>query len=233
MTGPSRSEVAARIDHTLLRPEATPGDVILLCQEARALAVAAVCVSPSLVATAASALTGSAVTVASVVGFPSGAHRRAVKAAEARSAVADGATELDMVIDLGAAAAGRWELVAEDIAEVRGAAPRPVVLKAIVESGLWSTSDLVAACAAAVAGGADFVKTSTGFHPAGGATVEAVAAMTRAVGPEVGVKASGGIGSARQALALLAAGATRLGMSRTAAVLAEVDGPPTPPDDMP
>jgi deoxyribose-phosphate aldolase len=131
-----------------------------------------------------------------------------------------------MVIDLGAAAAGRWDRVTDDVAEVRAAVPRPVVLKVIVESGLWTGAELAAACAAAVSGGADFVKTSTGFHPSGGATVEAVTAMAGAVGPGVGVKAAGGIGTAGQALALLAAGATRLGMSRTAAVLAGLDGSP-------
>jgi deoxyribose-phosphate aldolase len=226
VTGPSRLEVAARIDHTLLRPEATAADVITLCQEARLLRVAAVCVSASMVAVAAHALAGSGVAVAAVVGFPSGAHRSAVKAAEASSAIDDGATELDMVIDLGAAAVGRWDLVTIDVAAVRAAAPRPVVLKVILESGLRTASELDAACAAAVSAGADLVKTSTGFHPAGVATPAAVAAMARAVGPGVGVKASGGITSAGQALALLAAGATRLGMSRTAAVLAELDDLP-------
>jgi deoxyribose-phosphate aldolase len=161
--------------------------------------------------------------VASVVGFPSGAHRSAVKVAEASAAVVDGATELDMVIDLGAAAAGRWDLVAADVGQVRSAAPPPVVLKVILESALWSAAELASACAAAVSAGADLVKTSTGFHPAGGATEAAVAVMARAVGPDVGVKASGGIGSADRALALLDAGATRLGMSRTASVLAELD----------
>jgi deoxyribose-phosphate aldolase len=226
MTGPSRREVAACIDHTLLRPEATAAQVVRLCREARTLEVAAVCVAASMVTTAAHELAASSVAVAAVVGFPSGAHRSAVKAAEASSAVADGAVELDMVIDLGAAAAGRWDLVTDDVARVRAAAPRPVILKVILESGLWSSSELTAACNAVVSAGADYVKTSTGLHPSGGATPEAVAAMARAVGPGVGVKASGGISSARQALELLAAGATRLGMSRTAAVLTEIDSPP-------
>jgi deoxyribose-phosphate aldolase len=223
VTGPSRQEVAARVDHTLLRPEATEAEVARVAREAMDLQVAAVCVSPSMVATAAAELTGSPVVVASVVGFPSGAHRSSIKAAEARAAVTDGAAELDMVIDLGAAAAGRWDDVALDVAEVRAAAPQPVVLKVIVESALWSPAQLVTACAAAVSGGADFVKTSSGFHPSGGASLATVTAMAAAVGSDVGVKAAGGISSAQQALALLAAGATRLGMSRTAAVLAELD----------
>ena len=226
MTAPSRADVAARIDHPLLRPEAPAPEVARLCTEARTMAVVAVCVSSSMVATAARELAGSAVAVASVVGFPSGAHPSGVKASEALSAVADGASELDMVIDLGAAAAGRWDRVAADVAAVRAAAPRPVVLKVIVESGLWAGPELTAACAAAVSAGADFVKTSTGYHPSGGATIEAVSTMSGAVGPGVGVKASGGIHTAAQALAFLVAGATRLGMSRTASVLAELDGPP-------
>jgi len=218
----SRAELARRIDHTLLRPEATEGDVDMLCREAVELQVAAVCVSPTLVARAAAGVGGSGVAVAAVVGFPSGAHESAVKAAEAAGAVAAGAGELDMVIDLGAAAAGEWDAVREDIATVRGAAGQPVLLKVIVEAGLWGAADLTAACRAAEAAGADFVKTSTGFHPSGGVTLEAVRTMAGAVGGRLGVKASGGIGSAEVAAALIDAGATRLGMSRTAAVLAEL-----------
>jgi deoxyribose-phosphate aldolase len=221
-SGFSRAEVAATIDHTLLRPDATVADVERLCAEAKELGVFAVCVSPTLVRTAASALGGSGIAVASVVGFPSGAHPAGVKAAEAAIARADGADEIDMVIDLGAARAGRWDAVAGDVAEVR-AATGSGLLKVIVESGLWDPKELTAACQAADAGGADFVKTSTGFHAAGGATVEAVELMAAAVGDRLGVKASGGIATAAQAVALLRAGATRLGLSRSAAVLAELD----------
>jgi deoxyribose-phosphate aldolase len=221
-TGFSRAAVAATIDHTLLRPDATAGDVERLCAEAKELGVFAVCVSPTLVRAAAAALGGSGIAVASVVGFPSGTHVTGVKALEAATAVADGADEIDMVIDLGVARAGRWRDVAADVAGVR-TATGPGLLKVIIESGLWDPEALAVACHAAEAGGADFVKTSTGFHPAGGATVEAVEVMAAAVGGRLGVKASGGIATAAQATALLGAGATRLGLSRSAAVLGELD----------
>ena len=223
----TRARVAARTDHTLLKPEATAADVGRLCAEARELQVVAVCVSPTLVATAVDAVAGSGIAVASVVGFPAGAHHPEVKAAEASRAVADGATEIDMVIDLGRAAAGRWDAVQADIAAVRCRADRPVLLKVIIEAGMWDADGIVAACRAAENAGADFVKTSTGFHPTGGATLEAVRTMARAVGTRLGVKASGGIATAADAVALLDAGATRLGMSRTAAVLAAL----SPGDD--
>jgi len=217
-----RRELAARIDHTLLRPEATADDIRRLCAEARGFQPHTVCVSPSLVVVAASELTGTGIGVASVVGFPAGAHRSGVKAAEAEAALGDGASELDMVMDLGAAVDGDWAAVGADIAAVRAVADRPVVLKVIIESGLWSPEDIASACRTAEAAGADFVKTSTGFHPAGGATVAAIEVMAATVAPRLGVKASGGIASADQALALLAAGATRLGLSRSTAVLAEL-----------
>lgn len=201
------------IDHTLLRPEATPADVARLCEEGAALGVATVCVSPSRLPQR------TTVPVAAVCGFPSGAHASDVKAAEAARALADGATEIDMVIDLGRAAAGDWTGVEGDIAAVR-AATGGAVLKVIVESSALDDAGIVAACRAAEAAGADFVKTSTGFHPSGGATTYAVALMASTVGGRLGVKASGGIRSADDALAMVAAGATRLGLSRTAEILA-------------
>jgi len=213
-----RAQLARMIDHTLLAPEATPGQIAMFCGEAASLGVGAVCVSPGRLPLPAGALpegTG----VATVVGFPSGAHRSAVKAAEAAQAVADGATEVDVVIDLGAAASGLWDVVQADIAEVRAAAP-DVVLKVIVESALLGERQrIVAACRAAEAAGADFVKTSTGFHPSGGATVEAVAILADAVGGRLGVKASGGIRDAASALAMVDAGATRLGCSASRDIL--------------
>jgi len=215
-----RTAVARMIDHTLLAPEATPERVQALCEEAVALGVGAVCVSPNLVAVAAGALRGSDVHLASVIGFPSGAHRPDVKATEAAAALADGATELDMVVPLGAVVAGDWAAVRAHVAAVRDAAPRPVVLKAILESALLDDGQLDRACEEAVEGGADYVKTSTGFHPAGGATVEAVRRMRSAVGWDVGVKASGGIRDAATALAMIEAGATRIGASASAAILA-------------
>lgn len=220
----SRSAVAALVDHTLLKPEATEADVAALVEEALQLGVFAVCVSPSMVPAAvraAGAQPGS-LTIACVAGFPSGKHLPAVKAGEAALAVESGAHEVDMVIDIGAALSGDFAAVAADVATVRAAVP-DAVLKVIVESAaLLSLADdrtLVAACRAAEDSGADFVKTSTGFHPAGGASVPAIALMADTVGGRLGVKASGGIRTAEHAIAMLDAGATRLGLSGTRAVL--------------
>jgi deoxyribose-phosphate aldolase len=215
--GWTREQVSALIDHTLLKPEAGPADVAALVAEGNALGVYAVCVSPSLVSTAVGPLP-----VATVAGFPSGKHASEIKAAEARLAVRDGAAEVDMVIDVGAALAGDTAAVQADIAEVRAAIP-DAVLKVIVESAvLLSLADadaLAAVCRAAEAAGADFVKTSTGFHPAGGASVPAVSVMADTVGGRLGIKASGGIRTAAAAVALLDAGATRLGLSASRDVL--------------
>ncbi|WP_421842368.1 deoxyribose-phosphate aldolase [Mycobacterium sp.] len=218
---PTRRELAALVDHTLLKPEATPADVAALVVEATELEVYAVCVSPSMVSIAADA-GGAGVVVATVAGFPSGKHVPSVKAREAAAAIASGAAEIDMVIDVGAALAGDFDAVRSDIETVRGATVGSV-LKVIVESavllGHGNTDTLVSACRAAHDAGADFVKTSTGFHPAGGATVRAVEVMAATVGGRVGVKASGGIRTAADAVAMLDAGATRLGLSSTQAVL--------------
>ena len=215
-----RPTLARMIDHTLLRPEATADDVGALCAEATELGVAAVCISPSLLPL--TAPLGPGIAVAAVVGFPSGAHPPAVKAREAELAVEAGATELDVVVNLGLVRAGDWTAVERDLAGVRRAAPE-VVLKVIVESAVLTADELVQACRVAVSAGADFVKTSTGFHPAGGATAEAVRMMRAAVGDQVGVKASGGIRDAATALAMVEAGATRLGCSASRAIL---DGVP-------
>lgn len=219
---PTRAQVAALVDHTLLKPEATAADVVALVAEAAELSVYAICVSPSMVPVAVRAASDGGMRVAAVAGFPSGKHASAVKAHEAALAVASGATEIDMVIDVGAALAGDLAAVRSDIEAVRGAAGT-AVLKVIVESAvLLSHADeptLVSVCRAAEDAGADFVKTSTGFHPAGGASLRAVTVMARAVGGRLGVKASGGIRTAADALAMLDAGATRLGLSGTRAVL--------------
>ncbi|MEB3984263.1 deoxyribose-phosphate aldolase [Mycobacterium sp. 663a-19] len=215
---PTRAQLAALVDHTLLKPEATAADVAALVAEAAELGVYAVCVSPSMVP---AAIDAGGVRVATVAGFPSGKHVSAVKAQEAAQAVASGAGEVDMVIDVGAALAGEFGAVRSDIEAVRSAAAG-AVLKVIVESAVLLGRDertLVAACRAAEAAGADFVKTSTGFHPAGGASVRAVALMAETVGGRLGVKASGGIRTAADAVAMLDAGATRLGLSGTRAVL--------------
>lgn len=219
MASVDRTAVARMIDHTLLAPEATTDRVRELCLEALELGVGAVCVSPNHVATAAHALRGSPVGLASVVGFPSGAHRAEVKAAEAAAACADGATELDMVVPLGAVVAGEWEVVGAHVAAVRSAASRPVVLKVILESAALDDDQVDRACAVVVGAGADYVKTSTGFHPTGGATPDAVRRMRAAVGWDIGVKASGGIRDAATALAMIEAGATRIGASSSAAIL--------------
>lgn len=223
---PTRAQLAARIDHTLLKPEATPAEVAALVAEAAELGVYAVCVSPSMVPVASQAA-GGGMRVAAVAGFPSGKHVSAVKAHEAALAVASGAAEIDMVIDIGAALAGDVAAVRSDIEAVRAAVPE-AVLKVIVESAvLLSRGDgrtLADACRAAEDAGADFVKTSTGFHPAGGASVGAVTLMAETVGGRLGIKASGGIRTAADALAMLDAGATRLGLSGTRAVLDGLSG---------
>jgi deoxyribose-phosphate aldolase len=216
----SRDDVAAVVDHTLLKPEATQQDMAALVAGAVALRVYAVCVSPSMVAVA-KAAAPAGLHVASVVGFPSGKHVSEIKALEAVRAVAAGADEIDMVIDVGAAVCGDFDAVRADVTAVRAAVPG-AVLKVIVESAaILSLADedaLTAVCRVAAEAGADFVKTSTGFHPSGGASVHAVALMAAAVGG-VGVKASGGIRTAEDAVAMLDAGATRLGLSGTRAVL--------------
>jgi deoxyribose-phosphate aldolase len=211
-----RATLAACIDHTLLAPEATVDDVVALCEEATELGVAAVCVSPSHLPITEGL--GAGIGIATVIGFPSGAHQPAVKAHEAAIAVEAGATELDMVVDLGLLKAGAWSAVGGDIADVRAAGPR-VVLKVIVESACLTEPELVEVCRVAEAAGADYVKTSTGFHPSGGASIEAVRTMHATVGGRLGIKASGGIRDAATAVALIDAGATRLGCSATRAIL--------------
>ncbi|TFC57788.1 deoxyribose-phosphate aldolase [Cryobacterium sp. TMT2-15-1] len=212
------ASVARFIDHTLLKPEATAGDVTALIAEAIELGAYSVCVSPSMLPLRIPA--GAELKVAVVCGFPSGDHHSAIKGAEAALAIEQGADEIDMVIDIGAAKAGRFADVQADIAAVRASIPAPGVLKVIIESAALTDAEIVAACQAAVDAGADFVKTSTGFHPAGGATLHAVRLMKQTVGDRAQVKASGGVRSFDDALAMIAAGATRLGVSGSAALLA-------------
>jgi deoxyribose-phosphate aldolase len=211
----NRAELARTIDHTLLRPEATAADVGALCAEAAELGTIAVCVSPGRLPVSVAA----GIAVCAVIGFPSGAHETEIKAAEAALAVRRGAAEVDMVVDLGRVLAGDWAGVQADIAAVQ-AACAPALLKVILETAVLEPDQIVAACQAAEAGGAGFVKTSTGFHSAGGATVAAVRLMRETVGERLGVKASGGIRDTAAALAMLDAGASRLGLSATRAVLA-------------
>jgi deoxyribose-phosphate aldolase len=213
-----RATLASYIDHTLLRPEATPADIVSLCSEANSLGVMAVCVSPSRLPLPAGLLDPS-IAIAAVCGFPSGAHHPQVKAAEAAASVSDGAVEIDMVIDLGRALDEDWGAVEHDVSEVRRAIDGATLLKVIIESAALDDDGIVAACRASEEAGADFVKTSTGFHPSGGASVEAVRLMADTVGGRLGVKASGGIRTAEQALAMIDAGATRLGCSSSRAIL--------------
>ncbi|AKE91072.1 MULTISPECIES: deoxyribose-phosphate aldolase [Rhodococcus] len=210
----TRARVAAMVDHTLLKPEASGADVRALVDEARELGVWSVCVSPSMLPLRADGLV-----VATVAGFPSGKHHSLIKGAEARLAVDQGAAEIDMVIDIGAAVAGDFNAVLADILTVREAIGFEPVLKVIIESAALSDEAIVEACRSAERAGANFVKTSTGFHPAGGASVHAVRLMAETVGGRLGVKASGGIRTAEAALAMIEAGATRLGLSGTRAVL--------------
>ena len=212
-----RSDIAAMIDHTLLAPEATPAQVEALIEEAAQLGCYCVCVSPSMIPVT----VPEGLKVAVVCGFPSGAHTSVVKAAEARQAQADGTDEIDMVINLGAAKNGDWDLVESDIRAVREAAPH-TVLKVIIEAAALSDEEIVKACQASESAGADYVKTSTGYHPAGGASVHAVQLMRETVGDRLGVKAAGGIHTGEQALALVQAGASRIGASRTRTLLADI-----------
>jgi deoxyribose-phosphate aldolase len=227
-----KAALAAFVDHTLLKPEATASDVATLVEEGAGLGVFSVCVSPSFVSLAVEVAAGR-LAVATVCGFPSGKHMSDVKAFEAARAVADEADEVDMVIDVGTARSGRFDVVRADIAAVRAAVPGDRVLKVIIESAALTDEQIVGACKAAEAAGADFVKTSTGFHPAGGASAHAVSLMARTVGAagggRLGVKASGGIRDLDAALAMIEAGATRLGLSGTASVLAGFDPEPQAP----
>jgi deoxyribose-phosphate aldolase len=213
------ADAARLIDHPLLKPEATRADVDALIAEAVELGTYSVCVSPSMLPLVLPE--GADLKVAVVAGFPSGKHTSAVKAAEAAEAVRAGADEVDMVIDVGAAVAGDYASLEEDIAAVRQAVPAPTVLKVIIESAALSDDAIVGACKAAESAGADFVKTSTGFHPAGGASEHAVKLMAETVGGRLGVKASGGVRTLADAQKYVAAGATRLGVSGSRALLAD------------
>ncbi len=212
------TELAKFIDHTLLKPEATTEDVVAHCQQAVSLGVYAVCVSPTFVELA-KATVSNQVKVATVCGFPSGKHQSSIKAMEATLAVQQGADEVDMVIDVGRAVANDWSAVEADIMAVRLMIP-DAVLKVILETAVLSNDQIEQACLAAERSKADFVKTSTGFHPAGGAELRAIQIMHQAVGGELGIKASGGIRTAEFAQQLIAAGATRLGLSASTEVLA-------------
>jgi len=210
---PDDPDLASMIDHTLLKPDATADQIAQLCYEARKFHFASVCVNPTHVKLCAELLKGTQVKVCTVIGFPLGASAPEVKAFEAQTAIKDGATEIDMVINIGAVKAGDLTLVARDIHEVvkvgHGAG---AIVKVIIETALLNEEEKVTACLLSKEAGADFVKTSTGFS-GGGATVEDINLMRRVVGPEMGVKASGGVRDFEDAQNMVNAGATRLGAS--------------------
>jgi len=212
-------EIAALIDHTLLKPQATKADIRRLCQEARLYGFATVCVNPYWVSLAASELAGSSVQVAAVAGFPLGANTTAIKAAETEAVIAAGAREVDMVLNIGELCAGNLDAVQADIAAVVAAAhARGALVKVILETALLADDQKIAACNISKQSGADFVKTSTGFSTHG-ATVHDVTLMRRAVGPEIGVKASGGVRSLADLEVMRAAGANRIGTSSGVQIL--------------
>lgn len=213
------ANIASYIDHTLLKPEASEADILKVCAEAVEYQFKSVCVNPVWVKTVTKALKGSAVLTCSVIGFPLGATPTDVKAFEARGAVLDGANEIDMVINMASARANDKGALVDDIRAVAETVHAgEAILKVIIETSMLTDEQKVLACQAAVEAGADFVKTSTGFN-GGGATVEDVALMRITVGPDLGVKASGGVRSLADAQAMIAAGATRIGASSGIAIV--------------
>ena len=209
--------IAAYIEHTNLKPEATPAAIRRLCEEAQTYGFAAVCVNSSYVSLAKAALAGTTVLISSVIGFPLGAMASAAKAQETALAIADGADEIDMVLSIGRAKAGDWDYVEADIRQVvDSASGHPV--KVILETGLLTDEEKVKACELSVEAGADFVKTSTGFST-GGATAEDIALMRKTVGPDLGVKASGGVRSLEDMQRMIENGATRIGASSGVAIM--------------
>ena len=217
-----KNALAKYIDHTLLKPDATEAQIEKLCAEAREYGFASVCVNSCYASLAARLLAGSDVAVCCVIGFPLGAATTAAKAFEAADAAQNGATEIDMVINVGAAKDGRWDDVEADIAGVAAAIEGKALLKVIIETCLLTDAEKIEACRAAVRAGADFVKTSTGFSKAG-ATAADVALMRKTVGPALGVKAAGGIRTYADAMAMIEAGASRIGASAGIAILAEAE----------
>ena len=222
--GGATSGVSAMIDHTLLKPDASRPEIEKLCREAAEFHFATVCVNPAWVSTAAALLRGSGVGVCSVVGFPLGATTADVKNYETRRAIFDGATEIDMVINIGALKSGDVRTVERDIAAVVEACQQcGVVSKVIIEAALLTDEEKITACTLSKAAGADFVKTSTGFA-SGGATAADVALMRRVVGADIGVKAAGGVRDLEGLQAMVAAGATRVGASAGVKIVQEAKG---------
>jgi len=218
---PQGAEIAGSIDHTILKPEATAQQVKQICEEALAHNFASVCINPSFVSLAAGLLSGSTVETCTVIGFPLGATLPTVKMAETLTVIAMGATEVDMVINIGALKAEAYGLVLNDIeAVVQTAHNQRAIVKVIIETALLTRQEKIIACLLCKEAQADYVKTSTGFSTAG-ATVEDVELMRRVVGAKMGVKAAGGIRNLNDAQAMIAAGASRLGASAGVAILEE------------
>lgn len=205
-------QLARMIDHTLLKANATEEEIITLANEAKEYNFASVCVNPTWVHKAAGILNGTEVKVCTVIGFPLGATTSDVKAFETKNAIENGATEVDMVINIGALKDKDFDLVEKDIRAVVEAAKGQALTKVIIETSLLTDEEKVRACELAVKAGTDFVKTSTGFST-GGATIADIALMRKTVGPDIGVKASGGVRDRETALAMVEAGATRIGAS--------------------
>jgi deoxyribose-phosphate aldolase len=220
---PGCRSMAARIDHTLLKPEAQPVQIVTLCEEARRYSFASVCINPLYVALAAEKLAGSPVLTCTVVGFPLGATPTRVKVFETRACLENGAREIDMVIPIGLLRAGEYQAVFDDIMAVTETTHAAgALVKVILEMALLDQEQKIAGCLLTKAAGADFVKTSTGFGP-GGATSADVELMRRVVGRDLGVKAAGGVRSLADARAMLAAGATRLGSSAGVKIMQELE----------
>lgn len=225
---PADRSLARMIDHTLLKPETTPDQIAQLCYEARKHGFASVCVNPTHVKLCAELLKGSAVKVCTVIGFPLGATSPEAKAFEAAQAIDEGASEIDMVINIGAIKARDYEMAVRDVrAVVRASHANAALVKVIIEAALLTDEEKIAACLIAKEAGADFVKTSTGFGP-GGATAADVALMRKVVGPGMGVKAAGGIRNLADAQKLIEAGATRIGASAGVKIVAEEAGAAQP-----
>lgn len=210
--------IAKMIDHTLLKADATKEQIVTLCEEAKQYTFASVCVNPTWVKVASELLDGTEVKVCTVIGFPLGATTSATKAFETEDAIKNGATEVDMVINIGALKDKNYDLVKEDIKAVADAAKGKALSKVIIETSLLTNEEKETACKLAVEAGADFVKTSTGFST-GGATAEDIALMRKTVGPSVGVKASGGVRSSEDTAKMIEAGATRIGASSGVAIV--------------
>jgi deoxyribose-phosphate aldolase len=212
------ANIAAMIDHTLLKADATKEQIEKLCQEAREHHFFSVCVNPAWVKTSKELLSGSGVKVCTVIGFPLGATTSETKAFETKNAIDNGANEVDMVINIGALKDKNDPLVEKDIRAVVEAAKGRALTKVIIETSLLTKEEKIRVCELAVKAGADFVKTSTGFS-SGGATIEDIALMRQAVGPNIGVKASGGVRNTEDAQKMIEAGATRIGASSGVAIL--------------